>query len=176
MKGCRKMSTDNRVPSSPPTKPVHCCLPSCRQVCACGGRYVGQINTTDFFTRLLCGIAYTGLAPESFYTPANGTRPHFDGTPVDVVSGVITATLAYERLGFATYHVVNPHYTDGISLDTIAAWLASAGVKVGILTAPSHSAVVLRWTCGGALQRDSMHPLRETGDTGLGDSHLCLAR
>ena len=98
-------------------------------MCACG-RYEGQINTTDFFTRLLCGIAYTGIAPESFYTSPNGTRPHFDGTPVDVVSGVIAATVAHERSGFATYHVVNPHYKDGICLDTIAAWLASAGIEV----------------------------------------------
>ena len=98
----------------------------------CCDRYTGQINTTDFFTRLLCGIAYTGIAPDSFYTSANGSRPHFDGTPVDVVSGMIAATVAHERSGFANYHVVNPHYSDGISLDTIAAWLASTGIKVRV--------------------------------------------
>lgn len=120
-------------------------------MCACGGRYTGQINTTDFFTRLLCGIAYTGLAPESFYTSANGTRPHFDGTSVDVVSGVIASTVAHERSGFATYHVVNPHYLDGISLDTIAAWLASAGIKVGFVTgsAPLLQYIAAQLCCNG---------------------------
>ena len=93
-------------------------------------RYLGQINTTDFFTRLLCGIAYTGIAPQSFYEATNGSRSHFDGTPVDVVSGVIAATIADKRSGFATYHVVNPHYSDGVSLDSIVGWLATAGIKV----------------------------------------------
>jgi len=51
---------------------------------------------------------------------------------VDVVSGVIAATVAHERSGFANYHVVNPHYSDGISLDTIVAWLASTGIKVRV--------------------------------------------
>ena len=92
-------------------------------------RYLGQINATDFFTRLLCGVAYTGIAPPSFYTAPNGSRPHFDGTPVDVVAGVIAGTVSHERSGLATYHVVNPHYSDGVSLDSIVSWLASAGIK-----------------------------------------------
>lgn len=49
--------------------------------------YLGQINPTDFFTRLLCGIAYTGIAPESFYTLPHGPEEHFDGMPIDFVSG-----------------------------------------------------------------------------------------
>ena len=93
-------------------------------------RYLGQINAIDFFTRLLCGIAYTGIAPPSFYTAPNGSRPHFDGTPVDVVAGVIAGVATHERSGLATYHVVNPHYSDGVSLDSIVSWLASAGIKV----------------------------------------------
>ena len=117
-------------------------------MCAWGGRYVGQINTTDFFTRLLCGIAYTGIAPESFYTSANGKRPHFDGTPVDMVSGVIAATLAHERSGIATYHMVNPHYSDGISLDTIAAWLVSAGIKVALHSCSTSPAESSQCSCG----------------------------
>ena len=50
--------------------------------------YLGQINPTDFFTRLLCGIAYTGIAPQSFYTLPHGPEEHFDGMPIDFVSGV----------------------------------------------------------------------------------------
>ena len=97
-----------------------------------GSRYLGQINAADFFTRLLCGVAYTGIAPPSFYTTPNGSRPHFDGTPVDVVAGVIAGTVTRERSGVATYHVVNPHYSDGVSLDSIVSWLASAGIEVHI--------------------------------------------
>ena len=42
-------------------------------------RYLGQINPTDFFTRLLAGVDFTGLAPASFYQDANGPDRHFDG-------------------------------------------------------------------------------------------------
>ena len=42
-------------------------------------RYIGQINQTDFFTRLLAGISYTGLAPASFYKDPAGPDRHFDG-------------------------------------------------------------------------------------------------
>ena len=41
-------------------------------------RYVGQINTTDFFTRLMASMVYTGIAPASFYAPSCRER-HFDG-------------------------------------------------------------------------------------------------
>ena len=45
----------------------------------CSFRYLGQINTTDFFTRLLAGITFTGLAPASFYKDPSGPDRHFDG-------------------------------------------------------------------------------------------------
>jgi fatty acid CoA ligase FadD9 len=93
-------------------------------------RYLGQINTTDFFTRLLCGIHYTGIAPATFYTLPHGPEEHFDGMPIDFVAGVIAATASAERNGFGTYHVVNPHWDDGISLDRIVDWVASAGYPV----------------------------------------------
>ena len=50
--------------------------------------------------------------------------------PIDFVSGVIAATAATEREGFNTYHVVNPHRQDGVSLDRIMDWVQSAGFKV----------------------------------------------
>lgn len=100
-------------------------------------RYAGQINTTDFFTRLLCGILYTGIAPRTFYTAPYGEE-HFDGMPIDFVSGVIAATASAERGGFGTYHVVNPHWHDGVSLDRIVDWVQSAGYKVGVKAAAIH--------------------------------------
>lgn len=77
-------------------------------ICAC--RFLGQINPTDFFTRLLCSIVYTGLAPKSFYALPHGTEEHFDGLPVDFVSSIISAAALAERSGISTYHVVNPHW------------------------------------------------------------------
>ena len=38
-----------------------------------------MMNKTDFFTRLLAGIAYTRLAPASFYEDPSGPDRHFDG-------------------------------------------------------------------------------------------------
>ena len=99
--------------------------------CLWASRYLGQMNPTDFFTRLLCGIAYTGVAPRSFYGEAPGGSAHFNGMPVDFVAAVIAAAAAAERAKIGTYHVVNPHYDDAISLDTVADWVQSAGYPVG---------------------------------------------
>jgi fatty acid CoA ligase FadD9 len=97
-------------------------------------RYRGQVNVPDFFTRLLAGIVYTGVAPRSFYAEnAPDHAKHYDGEPVDVVARSIAAP-AVHRQGsqprYETYHVVNPHYDDGISLDVIVSWLKSAGYSV----------------------------------------------
>ena len=73
-------------------------------------RYLGQINPTDFFTRLLCSIVHTGLVPGSFYALPHGPEEHFDGMPIDFVSAVIASTTLAERADMATYHVVNPHW------------------------------------------------------------------
>lgn len=91
--------------------------------------YHGQVNLPDFFTRLLAGVVYTGLAPESFYAAQDPTR-HFDGLPVDVVARCIAAPSVERRADCETYHVVNPHYGDGISLDVIVDWVESAGYPV----------------------------------------------
>ena len=94
----------------------------------------GQVNVPDFFTRLLAGIVYTGLAPKTFY--AAGVPEyvkHYDGLPVEMVARSIAAPSTNRRLGdepasrYATYHVMNPHHDDGISLDVIASWVKTAG-------------------------------------------------
>lgn len=100
-------------------------------------RYVGQINAGDFLTRLWCGLVDTGLAPGSFYVGGAGGR-HFDGNPVDFVAGSIAGIAADRRTGdgaaqsagHATYHVVNPHWDDGISLDVIVDWIRSGGYRI----------------------------------------------
>ncbi|BDA45159.1 Carboxylic acid reductase [Coccomyxa sp. Obi] len=93
-------------------------------------RFVGQINPTDFFTRLLCSIVYTGMAPKTFYAEPRGNQEHFDGLPVDFVSKIITTTALAERSGISTYHVVNPHWDDKVSLDAIVNWVESSGYKL----------------------------------------------
>ena len=37
------------------------------------------MNPTDYFTRLLAGLCYTGVRPASFYTDPSGPAAHFDG-------------------------------------------------------------------------------------------------
>ena len=46
--------------------------------------------------------------------------------PVDYVAAGITGVLSHHRGGFDAYHMVNPHWDDGVSLDTIVGWLAEA--------------------------------------------------
>ncbi|APR83696.1 Long-chain-fatty-acid--CoA ligase [Minicystis rosea] len=93
-------------------------------------RYVGQVNTGDFLTRLLAGVVYTHTAPRSFYE--SGGAHHFDGSPVDFVAqSIASVAVAIERgAGVATYHVTNPHWGDGVSLDTFVDWIRSAGYPV----------------------------------------------
>ena len=46
--------------------------------------------------------------------------------PVDYVAAGITGVLSHHRSGFDAYHMVNPHWDDGVSLDTIVGWLSEA--------------------------------------------------
>jgi fatty acid CoA ligase FadD9 len=104
-------------------------------------RYRGQLNVPDFFTRLLAGIVYTGIAPKSFYAPNTpDKRRHYDGTPVDIVARSIAVPSVERREpgrdgqgGYETFHVVNPHH-DGISLDVIVHWVTTAGYPVQRIT------------------------------------------
>ncbi len=91
--------------------------------------YVGQVNVGDFLTRLLFSVVVTALAPRSFYA-GDARRAHFDGLPVDFVARSIAAIGAAPRPSFATYHVVNAQWDDGVSLDTLVDWIASAGYPV----------------------------------------------
>lgn len=94
-------------------------------------RYAGQLNVPDTFTRLLLSLIATGIAPESFYSGADGDRrprAHYDGLPGDFVAAAVAA-LGLRTAGFRTFNVVNPH-DDGVSLDTVVDWLADSGITV----------------------------------------------
>ncbi|MFT3773623.1 MAG: thioester reductase domain-containing protein [Minicystis sp.] len=89
----------------------------------------GQVNAGDFLTRLFVGIVDTGVAPRSFYAdPA--AKHHFDGLPVDFVAGSIAAIAMSRGAGHATYHVTNPRWDDGVSLDTMVGWIRKAGYPI----------------------------------------------
>ncbi|SNQ51304.1 Carboxylic acid reductase [Frankia canadensis] len=93
--------------------------------------YAGQANTSDIFVRLLYSLVSTGVAPTSFYRRDAGAprpRAHYDGLPVDFVAASIVGLSAEERgSGFRTFHVVNTHDDDGVSLDSFVDWIEAAG-------------------------------------------------
>ena len=79
------------------------------------------------FTRLLAGLVYTGVAPESFYSDPSCPNRHYDGTPVDVMAGAIAGIASAQRRGIGLYHAVNPHWEDNVSLDSFLDWIQDAG-------------------------------------------------
>jgi len=96
-------------------------------------RFHKQVNAPDIFVRLLQSLALTGVAPASFYQPEpDGSRPkaHYDGLPVDFIASAVVAVSAGCVNGIETFHVVNHHEDDGISLDTIVDWLEAAGCPI----------------------------------------------
>lgn len=50
--------------------------------------------------------------------------------PVEFVAGGIAGVLSHHRSGIGAYHVVNPHWGDGVSLDAIISWVAEARAGV----------------------------------------------
>ena len=91
--------------------------------------YRRQVNAPDVFVRLIQSLVFTGLAPQSFYATSDETRPraHYDGLPVDFIASAIVAVAASCAGGLETFHVVNPHEDDGISLDTVVEWISATG-------------------------------------------------
>jgi fatty acid CoA ligase FadD9 len=96
-------------------------------------QFMGQLNVPDMFTRLLFSLAATGIAPSSFYEPepdGGPARVHFDGTPVDFLAAALRQIGASPYQGFRTFNTISAHLDDGISLDTITDWIASAGYPI----------------------------------------------
>ncbi|MBM4251374.1 MAG: AMP-binding protein [Deltaproteobacteria bacterium] len=92
----------------------------------------GQINSNDFFSRLLCGLVYTKLAPASFYTHNSNSEAHFDGLPVNFVAESIASFALKPSAGYSLYHCVNDHQ-DRVSLDQIVQWVRSAGYDITMI-------------------------------------------
>lgn len=90
--------------------------------------YKGQINTQDFFTRLLYSVIITGLAPQSFYK--NKQSGHYDGLPVDVAATCIVSVGDDYIHACRTYTLQNYHIDDGFSLDDCIDWIINSGYPV----------------------------------------------
>lgn len=86
-------------------------------------RTLPEVNHEDLFIRLLRGIQWTRLAPRSF--AATARAPHYDGVAVDDAAAAIAAIALAGTPGFATYHVSNDHWHDGVSLDRLVEWAAA---------------------------------------------------
>jgi fatty acid CoA ligase FadD9 len=93
------------------------------------------LNWADNTNRLLHSIVATGLAPMSFY---GGGPGRYDLVPLDAAVAAIT-TIAMNVRGLATYHVTSD---DEVSLDTLLAWVESAGVQLERLP---HAAWFAAW-------------------------------
>jgi fatty acid CoA ligase FadD9 len=93
-------------------------------------RFRGQANVPDLLTRLLVSVVCTGLAPRSFYAGGRGKPEHYDGLPVDFIAAAMVLMSSAEREGHATYQVSNAHWDDGVSLDTLMDWVATAGYPI----------------------------------------------
>jgi fatty acid CoA ligase FadD9 len=95
-------------------------------------QYLGQVNVSDMFTRLIFSLLVTGIAPGSFYqTDAAGdrSRAHYGGLSVDFVAASVATLGAQTTEGFRSFDVINP-YDDGVSLDTFVDWLIDAGHQI----------------------------------------------
>jgi len=102
-------------------------------------RYHKQINLPDVFTRLLYSVVTTGIAPKSFYQLApdgNRQSAHYDGLPVDFIAAAVVSIGAEPHRGIRTFHVLNHHVDDGMSLDQFVDWIEEAGYPVKRI--PSH--------------------------------------
>ena len=92
-------------------------------------RFTGQLNPSDMFIRLLFSVIRTGLAPVSFYrqpSPAERSRAHYEGLPVDFLASAIVQIGLSGRSGFRCFNTTSSHVDDGVSLDTLIDWIESA--------------------------------------------------
>jgi fatty acid CoA ligase FadD9 len=92
-------------------------------------QWLGHMNVSDYFSRLLCGLVLTGVAPQSFYADPQRSQP-FDGIPVDFVARSLAALASHPQPGYSIYHMVNDQTNEDASLDAIAQWIRTAHYHV----------------------------------------------
>lgn len=92
--------------------------------------YVGVINVSDTFTRLLISVALTGQAPLSFYKlDSHGRRQeaHYEGLAGDVVAAAVVAVSRLDHNDLMNFNVSNFNLDDGCSLDSFVDAIESYG-------------------------------------------------
>jgi len=94
-------------------------------------QWLGHINASDYFSRLLCGLVMTGVAPQTFY--ADHRRQPFDGIPVDFVARSLAALASHPQQGYSIYHMVNDQGNEDASLDAIVDWIRTAHYEVALI-------------------------------------------
>ena len=108
--------------------------------------YVGQINVSDTFTRLLTSIVLTGQAPYSFYKlDKDGERQqaHYEGMAGDVVAAAVVAVSKLDHNELRNFNVCNFNMDDGCSLDSFVDAVESYGYELNRV--PDHEDWVNRF-------------------------------
>jgi len=115
------------------------------------GMWLGQLNVSDFFTRLVCGLVYSGIAPPSFYDPKSPCRPVFNGLAVDFVAKSIVGlgVLPQDEGTIQAFHVIEADYKNGQNLDNVVDSIKSAGYAIERLDDHEQWAKQFRQKCEG---------------------------
>ena len=95
--------------------------------------YVGEINVSDTFTRLLFSIVTTGQAPYSFYKldgAGEKQKAHYEGIAGDVVAAAVIAVAQLDHNQLVNFNVSNFNLDDGCSLDSFVDAIESYGYDI----------------------------------------------
>lgn len=95
--------------------------------------YIGAINVSDTFTRLLFSVVVTGQAPYSFYKlDSRGKRQkaHYEGLAGDVVAAAVVAVSKLDHNELVNFNVSNFNLGDGCSLDSFVDAIESFGYDI----------------------------------------------
>ncbi|MGB0906949.1 MAG: thioester reductase domain-containing protein [Maricaulaceae bacterium] len=92
--------------------------------------YVGAINPSDMFTRLLFSLIASGVAPKSFYS---GRPVNYDGLPVDLVAASVVNVCKLGDAGVTTANIHNYNSGEVFSLDAITTQLRALGHEIEVI-------------------------------------------
>ena len=95
--------------------------------------YVGVINVSDTFTRLLVSVVLTGQAPKSFYQldgQGNRQKAHYEGLAGDVVAAAVVAVSRLNHSELKNFNISNFKLDDGCSLDSFVDAIESYGYDI----------------------------------------------
>lgn len=88
----------------------------------------GEIAEADYFTRLLCGLVHTRVAPKSF--GGEELAAAFRGLPVDFIARAIVRLSLTPWSGHGVYHVMNPPTQRAVTWDSLLGFVESYGYRL----------------------------------------------